>query len=412
MFDQYYDLEEKPFRLTPDAAFYFESKTHRKALSYLSYGLDEREGFIVVTGEAGAGKSILASDLQGKLAAQEVTVGHIVTSALDDQEMLMLVARSFGLDGAADKVGALGAIERFINRLSQKGGRALLIVDEAQNLSIGALEELRMLTNFQTGGQPLVQMILFGETAFREALANSSDLEQLRQRVIASHHLEAMEQDEIEPYVFHRLTRAGWRGRPTLDHTLWDKLYAATGGIPRKINQIMTRLFLLGSIEEADRLDGRMLDDVLAELSENGCAHKGAEYARTAATNDAVEPDEVTSDLPTRETEAGEEDGQPETSKGKRQPTLTDEAPPASSLTDAHLEAIEMAFAERDQHLSTLRDQLERVSRQRMEQPALAENIERRLDDLETSLEEHERSLRHVLQMMIDYFETGQPSPA
>ncbi len=408
MFDQHYDLAQKPFRLTPDPAFYFESRTHRKALSYLSYGLDEREGFIVVTGPAGTGKTILAAHLQGRMAAQEVTVGHIVTSALDDGQVLALVARSFGVDGGGDKVSALGAIERFLNRLAQKSGRALLIVDEAQNLSTGALEELRMLTNLQFDGRPLIQVILLGEDGFRSALAHSPALEQLRQRVIASHHLQAMEQDEIEAYVFHRLTRAGWRGRPVIDHTLWDGLHAASGGNPRKINQIMTRLLLLGSIEEADRLDGRMLADVLAELSQDACAHKDAEASGNAATHEMQGGDGCKSFARGE----GEEGGPSETGD---QPTTHEQtpAPPDSGLTDAHLEAIELAFAERDRHLSTLRDQLERVSRQQAEQPELAETVERRLDDLEAGLEEHERSLRHVLQMMIEYFESGtQAEPA
>ncbi|MEC9109926.1 MAG: AAA family ATPase, partial [Pseudomonadota bacterium] len=213
MYEEFYGFSERPFQLTPDPAFYFESVTHKKALSYLGYGLNQGEGFIVITGEVGSGKSTLVAHLKQKLDDERLTVGEVVTSALDGEEMIHVAARSFGLDvTGGDKAADLAAIELFLHEEARNGRRTLLIVDEAQNLSIGALEELRMLSNFQLGSHPLLQTLLLGQPEFKQLLAHSDELEQLRQRVIAAHHLEPMQPGEIEPYVMHRLNHVGWNG--------------------------------------------------------------------------------------------------------------------------------------------------------------------------------------------------------
>ena len=146
MFDDFYGLTGRPFQLTPDPAFYFESLTHRKALSYLGYGLAQGEGFVVITGEVGSGKSTLVAHLMSTIDPARLTAAQVVTSKLDGEELVHVVAQSFGLliDGH-DKATALGAIESFLHEEARAGRRCLLIVDESQNLTIGALEELRML---------------------------------------------------------------------------------------------------------------------------------------------------------------------------------------------------------------------------------------------------------------------------
>ena len=200
MFDDFYGLTGKPFQLTPDPAFYFRSVTHRKALSYLGYGLAQGEGFIVITGEVGAGKSTLVAHLMGTVDPNRLTAAQIVTSKLDEEEIVHVVAQSFGLDiEGHDKATALGAIEGLLHDEARAGRRCLLIVDESQNLSVEALEELRMLSNFQLGNHPLLQTLLLGQPEFRATLQGHEALEQLRQRVIAAHHLEPMERGEIEP---------------------------------------------------------------------------------------------------------------------------------------------------------------------------------------------------------------------
>lgn len=172
MFDDFYGLTGRPFQLTPDPNFFFESGTHRKALSYLGYGLAQSEGFIVITGEVGAGKSTLVAHLMQRIDPERLTVGQIVTSNLDGEELVHLAAQSFGLDiEGHDKASALAEIENFLHEEAREGRRCLLVVDESQNLSIEALEELRMLSNFQLGAHPLLQILLLGQPEFKKVLA-------------------------------------------------------------------------------------------------------------------------------------------------------------------------------------------------------------------------------------------------
>jgi general secretion pathway protein A len=316
MFDDFYGLTGKPFQLTPDPAFYFPSITHRKALSYLGYGLAQGEGFIVVTGEVGAGKSTLVAHLMGTVDPQRLTVGQVVTSKLDESEIVHVVAQSFGLDiEGHDKASALGAIEGFLHGEARAGRRCLLIVDEAQNLSVAALEELRMLSNFQLGNHPLLQTLLLGQPEFRETLQGHEALEQLRQRVIAAHHLEPMERSEVEPYVIHRLERVGWRGNPQFEPGVFVELHAAGGGIPRRVNQIANRLLLLGAVEQRTRIDAAMLRTVLDEMTAERAYDEGRRRPVPAAEPSVavppsggrpVDPDAITRLLAERDAQIAE----------------------------------------------------------------------------------------------------------
>lgn len=266
MFEHFYGLSANPFQLTPDPRFYFESLTHRKALSYLGYGLAQGEGFIVITGEIGAGKTTLVGHLMATVDKARLTAANIVTSALDGEDMIGMAAESFGIDTRGmDKPATLRAIETLLHAEARAGRRCLLVVDEAQNLSIEALEELRMLSNFQLGASSLLQIFLLGQPEFRARINNEPRLEQLRQRVIASHHLGAMEADEVEPYIVHRLSKVGWNGRPDITPGAVDMLYRESGGVPRKLNVLLGRLFLMGAVEQNDMLDEAMLVRVLAD---------------------------------------------------------------------------------------------------------------------------------------------------
>jgi len=266
MYTDHYGLSGPPFQLTPDARFWFESRTHRKAMAYLGYGLAQGEGFIAITGEIGAGKSTLVAHLMARIDRARLNAIHIVSTQVEGDDMLRLVAQGLGL--AAEGSSKAGLIERVEQRLEEEyraGKRTLIVVDEAQNLPTSSLEELRMLSNFQLGGRALVQTVLLAQPEFRERLA-APGLEQLRQRVIASHHLDPMGPDEIEAYVRHRMTVAGWTGRPEFAPDLFDGLYRASGGIPRRLNQLLGRLLLHGAVERLDRIDAAALDSVSAEL--------------------------------------------------------------------------------------------------------------------------------------------------
>ena len=205
MYTDHYGLTARPLALTPDPRFYFDSATHRTAMAYLGYGLAQGEGFIVITGEVGAGKTTLVGHLMATIDRARLNAVKLVSTQVEGEDMLRLTAQALGLatEGLA-KAQLLDRIERTLRTLAAEGRRTLLIVDEAQNLPTSSLEELRMLSNFQSGERALVQIFLLGQPEFRDRLQHSERLEQLRQRVIATHHLTPMEPEEVEPYVAHR----------------------------------------------------------------------------------------------------------------------------------------------------------------------------------------------------------------
>ncbi len=275
MYDQFYGLTGRPFQLTPDPHYYFESITHRKALSYLGYGLAQGEGFIVITGEVGAGKSTLVSHLMQSVDKTRLTAATIVTSHLDGLDLVHMAAAAFGIDTRGlDKASTLKSIENFLHAEARTGRRCLLVVDEAQNLSIDALEELRMLSNFQLGSSALLQIFLLGQPEFRDLVRDAPELEQLRQRVIATHHLEPMHANEVEPYIIHRLSRAGWNGNPSFTPDSFATLFDETGGMPRKLNTLMNRVMLMGAVEQTTRIDAPLVEAVVADMAGNPFAYE------------------------------------------------------------------------------------------------------------------------------------------
>ncbi|MEP6786195.1 MAG: XrtA/PEP-CTERM system-associated ATPase [Sphingomonadales bacterium] len=265
-YTDHFGLSEAPFALTPDPRFWFESATHKKAMSYLGYGLAQAEGFIVVTGEIGAGKTTLVGLLMERIDPTRVATVRLASTQVDGDDLLRLVAQGFGLpvEGAA-KAQLLDRIERYLVDRAREGRKTLLIVDEAQNLPHSALEELRMLSNYQSAGKALVQILLLGQPEFRERLASPA-LEQLRQRVIATHHLDGMTANEVRPYLEHRLDIVGWTGTPCFDQSACEALFAASDGIPRRINQLATRILLLAALDGRDVIDGANVDSVVADL--------------------------------------------------------------------------------------------------------------------------------------------------
>ncbi|MHA6317352.1 XrtA/PEP-CTERM system-associated ATPase [Altererythrobacter sp. CAU 1778] len=391
MFEDFYGLHAKPFQLTPDPAFYFPSGTHRKALSYLQYGLAQSEGFIVITGEVGAGKSTLVAHLVSSVSPEELTIGQIVTSKLDEDEIIHVVARSFGLDiDGHDKASALAAIEGFLHSEAREGRRCLLVMDESQNLSVDALEELRMLSNFQLGSHPLLQTLLLGQPEFRDTLQNSNALEQLRQRVIATHHLDPMEAEEIEPYIKHRLAHVGWQGNPAWDQRVFTELAKATGGVPRKINQLANRLMLLGAVEQRSRIDAAMLKAVLDEMSEDN-AFPAAAPKPMPKPGPAPEPIKVQ-----------------RRSLGRRREdaSLADLAAKAVDPDEvvALIKDRDDKIAELQQAVIELSDELSSIQAAKGSSGD-GEDLNDRFAALEAKLSEQEAAMRHTLIMLIEWVE-------
>ena len=271
MYSEHYGLTGKPFQLTPDPRFYFDSQTHRKAMAYLGYGIAQGEGFIVITGDIGAGKTTLVAHLMATIDRSLLTTVQIGSTQVDGEDMLRLTAQGLGLptEGLA-KAQLIDRIERALLANVRAGKRTLLIIDEAQNLPLSALEELRMLSNLQSNGGALVQIFLLGQPEFRAKLQEAPGLEQLRQRVIATHHLVPMKSDEVGPYVQHRLSLVGAKDKSIFTDSAFDALYRHSDGVPRRLNTLAGRTLLLGAVEGRDTIDGPDVDVAAADMASDG----------------------------------------------------------------------------------------------------------------------------------------------
>ncbi|MGA7799185.1 MAG: XrtA/PEP-CTERM system-associated ATPase [Gammaproteobacteria bacterium] len=267
MYETFYNLKTKPFRLSPDPRFLFNSRSHLRAMAYLRYGLQMGEGFIVVTGDIGAGKTTLVRALMANLAKENMVAAQIVTTQLESDDLLRMVAGAFGLPCQdVSKAAVLRNLESFMLARSREGKRIVLLVDEAQNLPAKSLEELRMLSNFQSGDRALLQSFLLGQEELREIM-QSEGMEQFRQRVIAAHHLGPLEAQETRQYVKHRLCMAGWTDDPHFTDDAFELIHDKTGGIPRKINLLCDRVLLYGYLEEVHEVSGETVQLVVDERS-------------------------------------------------------------------------------------------------------------------------------------------------
>ena len=268
MYAEFYGLTAQPFQLAPDARFFFESTVHRQAMAYLVYGLHHAEGFIVITGEVGAGKTILVENLLSTIDRNSFVTVKIVTTQLAGDDLLHMVAAGFGIakEGLA-KGPLLQRISDFALAQHRNGKRVLLIVDEAQNLSFEALEELRMLSNIFFDRTMALQSFLLGQPQFRATLG-SPRLEQLRQRVTAAYHLGPLGEGETRAYVEHRLRRADWKDDPHFTEDCFPLIHQHTAGMPRQINTLCSRLLLFGFLEELHTLTADAVDKVANDLRE------------------------------------------------------------------------------------------------------------------------------------------------
>ena len=270
MYKKYYNFSGIPFQLTPDSRFFFGSSGHSRAIAHLVYGLAQEEGFIVITGEVGAGKTTLVEQLWSQLDRNSYVLARIVTTRVSGDDLLRLVVANFGVpdDGGADKATLLRRFERMAQDQRAAGRRCLLVVDEVQNLPMAALEELRMLSNITVDGRASVQTILLGQPQFRSILGNP-DLEQLRQRILASYHLGPLSEAETRSYIEHRLKRVGWSGDPCWEDAAFTYLFRATDGIPRRINTLCSRVLLYGALEETHTITGPMVEATATEQSQD-----------------------------------------------------------------------------------------------------------------------------------------------
>jgi general secretion pathway protein A len=260
-------------------------------MAYLEYGLHQNEGFIVITGEIGAGKTTLVRDLFGKLDTKEVVAANLVSTQLDADDILRMVAAAFGLPTKQiTKSDLLLSLEAYLVSIAAKGKRCLLVVDEAQNLTPRAVEELRMLSNFQLETHALLQSFLVGQPEFRRIL-QSAELQQLRQRVIASCHIGPMDASDTRGYIEHRLKHVGWKDTPELKPDAYDALFEASGGVPRRINSVCDRLLLSGFLAEKRVFGREDVEEIAEDMRDEGLA------PNSTGSSEAVRPDAATSSM-------------------------------------------------------------------------------------------------------------------
>ncbi|MET0137769.1 MAG: XrtA/PEP-CTERM system-associated ATPase [Sphingobium sp.] len=414
MYDQFYGFAGRPFQLTPDPAFYFESGTHRKAMSYLGYGLAQGEGFIVITGDIGAGKTTLVGHLMATIDPSRLTAVQLVSTQVGGDDMLRLAAQNFGIASeGVDKASLLARVESFFQAQARAGKRSLLIVDEAQNLSIAALEELRMLSNFQLGGQSLLQIFLLGQPEFRQVISGEARLEQLRQRVIATHHLDPMQPHEIAPYIEHRLGLVGWTGNPRFTQDAYQMLAAASDGVPRRLNALVSRVLLLGAIDRLDIIDRRVIEAVLADggmmEGQDGPAPASVavsapvSVATSAPVSAAITVAEQVAPVASQEAWHGAVP----TEEDEEEPDLLLHTPVSSAEPVSVDLAPEQLHAIRAE-VAALSAELAMMQANDAMMPARIEMVESRLAAVERRAQEQDEVLRRILAKLIEWAERDE----
>ncbi|MDP6980021.1 MAG: AAA family ATPase [Myxococcota bacterium] len=265
MYTAFYGLHEKPFSLSPNPRYLFFAQGHREALAHLRYGIEEGEGFIAVTGEVGTGKSTLCRALIESLGPA-TEVAFLFNPPRSATELLHAIAMEFGLQPAGHQRHALNdQLNRFLLERRQQGKRVLLIIDEAQNLDVHVLEEIRLLSNLETASSKLIQIILLGQPELDRKL-DSTELRQLRQRISVRWFLTPLSREETEAYVVHRLEVAAGGPRPIFDPSALRELHKRSGGVPRRVNLLADRALLAGYGADARVLDASFIRRAAAEV--------------------------------------------------------------------------------------------------------------------------------------------------
>ena len=267
MYEEYFGLRYKPFQLTPDPDVFFESSAHSKAYSYLQYGLTQGEGFIVITGGVGTGKTTIANHLVADLDDENIIAKQLVTPNLNPDDLISAITQLFNLHPEnGTKAAHISELTHYMERISALGKRLLLLIDEAQNLPLESIEELRMLSNIQVDGKAIIQSFLLGQNEL-DVILTAPEMEQFRQRVIASASVTPLNPEELEHYIDYRLSKAGWTGESPFQAGAIDMVHSFTNGVPRKINTFLDRVFLYCYLEEIKIISVDAINEVIKEVS-------------------------------------------------------------------------------------------------------------------------------------------------
>lgn len=266
MYNEFYGFKEKPFSLTPDPHFLYLSSVHKKALAYLTYGLEDRKGFITVTGEVGAGKTTLIRALMHRVDAN-TTIARIINTTISSLQMLKMIVRDFGIEVAsATKEDILDALNTFLLKQYSQGHNAVIIIDEAQNLPPATLEEIRLLSNLETEKDKLLQILLVGQPELRQTLAQP-ELRQLAQRITVNYHISPLNAHEVSEYIRHRVKVAGIDEFEIFNQEAMQQIAYASKGIPRLVNIICDAALVIGYVEGTKTITEPLVKEVLTELN-------------------------------------------------------------------------------------------------------------------------------------------------
>lgn len=265
MYEAFYGLREKPFSLTPDPKYLYPSRSHREALDHLLYGIQEREGFIVITGDVGTGKTTLCRAILAQLDRTTRTA-LILNPVLSEEELLRAILHDFGLPGrGSTKKELIDELNAFLIQALTEGQNAVLIIDESQSLSPELLEQVRLLSNLETEREKLIQIILVGQLGLLDLLARP-ELKQLNQRVSVRYRLRPLSFHETCQYIYHRLTVAGGSGSLTLATPALGLIHRYSGGIPRLVNLVCDRALLQGFVDQSTHIDRRRVERAIQSL--------------------------------------------------------------------------------------------------------------------------------------------------
>jgi len=265
MYEQFFNLKMKPFELVPNPSFLYLSKTHKRAFRYLQYGIREKAGFILLTGEVGSGKTTLISDLI-KQIARNVTLAKVFNTRVNSEQLFAIINEDFGLDSRGkDKVTLIKELNDFLIQQHARRNHTVLIIDEAQNLHSDLLEEIRMLSNLETDTSKLLQIVLVGQPELRETLSMPG-MRQLRQRISINCHLYPLTKDETYEYILHRLEVAGNKNAVSFEGDSLDAIFLYCKGIPRLTNIMCDFLLLAAFNEEIRKIDSTMVHDIAKDL--------------------------------------------------------------------------------------------------------------------------------------------------
>lgn len=265
MYEKFYGFTDKPFNLTPDSKFFFASSKHEEALNCLLLAISERNGFVVITGEIGSGKTTVCRALINKLDAK-TKIALILNTHLGKKELLTSILEDLGIEyRSKSKTDLMLALNKYLIEQAAKDVNVVLIIDEAQNLTPSVLEEVRMLSNLETEREKLIQIVLMGQPELRKKLALPK-LEQFRQRIVFHYHLEPLNKEETFEYIRYRLKKAGNEKADVFTEKALEEIYSYSKGVPRLVNLVCHNALISGLVSEAKQIDGEIIKETTGEL--------------------------------------------------------------------------------------------------------------------------------------------------